>query len=65
MDIHQQKFMCIKPEEMRLNGDYNSENASLIEITIEKCHGHEYCKSDKELKSFFESEEKYLLMLTN
>ena len=48
---------------MRLHGDYNSETASLIELKVEKCKGHDYCKEVEELESFFRK--KYLILLTN
>ena len=56
--------MCIEPEDMRMQGDYNSETASLIHIKIEKCTDHDYCKSEEEIDEFFKTD-KYMLMLNN
>ena len=64
LNLHQKKFMCIEPEDMRMQGDYNSETASLIHIKIEKCTDHDYCKSEEEIDEFFKTD-KYMLMLNN
>ena len=48
---------------MRLNGDFNSGTASMIEIKVEKCHDLDYCKPQDEIDSFFEN--KYLILMNN
>ena len=48
---------------MRINGDFNSAEARLLDIKLVKCHGHSYCKSDEEITNFLK--DKFLLLLYN
>ena len=64
MKEQNEKFMCIEPEDMRLQGDFSTVSASLISIKVEKCQGHDYCKPDEELTEFFETD-KFLVLLNN
>ena len=50
---------------MYLNGDYNSETAALLKITVEKCQGYDYCQPEEELVEFFETSNKLIMLLTN
>ena len=56
--------MCLEPEDMRLQGDYSSESASVIKVRLEKCQGHDYCQSEKAIDIFFKTD-KYVLMINN
>ena len=62
-NTHQKKFLCLAEKDMYLNGDFNSATAGTIEITVEKCHDKDYCESEDEIESFFQS--KYLIFLNN
>ena len=64
MEAHNKKFLCLDQENMRLQGDYSSETASLLEVRIEKCVGHDYCRDEKEIDDFFKAD-KYIIMLNN
>lgn len=61
VSFYQRKFMCIDPDEYKINGDYNSASARLMKVSLVKCHGHDYCKSESEITSFFRN--KFLLIL--
>ena len=41
------KFRCMKPEDIEIWGDYNSEKAQQITIKLEKCHGYDYCEKNE------------------
>ena len=64
MEAHNKKFLCLDQENMLLQGDYSSETASLLEVRIEKCVGHDYCRDEKEIDDFFKAD-KYIIMLNN
>ena len=55
--------MCINKEDMRINGDWDSNSARLIDLKLAKCHGHSYCKTDEEITDFMK--DKFLLLLYN
>lgn len=61
--LYQKKFLCIAKEEMRVYGDWNSKFARIIDITLSLCHGHSYCKEEKEIKAWYKN--KFLLMMYN
>ena len=49
MSVHKKKFLCLEPDDMRLQGDWDAESVSLITINVEKCQGHDYCKNETEM----------------
>ena len=59
---YQKKFLCAKKEEMHINGDFNSDEARLINIQLIKCKGTD-CASPEEIETFFRG--KYLLFFYN
>ena len=63
VDRKQKTFLCIKEEDLEIYGDFNSEQGQLIRILLLRCTGQTYCKSDKEINSFFKDKE--FLMLSN
>ena len=70
VEIHQKKFLCVDPKEMRMYGDYNSDKARLINIQLVKCHDGGYfaengitCKSPDQITDFLRN--KFFLMLYN
>ena len=50
MKEQNKKFMCLEPEDTRLQGDFSTNSASLIFIKVEKCQGLDYCKPEEEQK---------------
>ena len=48
---------------MSIHGDNQSREAKSISMVIQKCMGHDYCKSPEEIKKFFTG--KYLIMMNN
>jgi hypothetical protein len=48
-DTYNKKLLCIDPQDMRINGDFNSDEARMLQISLIKCHGHDYCKSEEEI----------------
>ena len=55
--------MCAKKEELNIYGNFNSANTRMVNVKLERCHGQDYCASDKEITEFFR--DKYLLVLQN
>ena len=55
--------MCAKKEELNIYGNFNSANTRMVNVKLERCHGQDYCASDKEITEFFRN--KYLLVLQN
>ena len=53
--------MCAKKEEMHVHGNFNSANARIINIKLQRCRGRDYCASDEETTEFLR--DKYLLVL--
>ena len=48
---------------MTINGDFNTDTARLIQIQLKKCVGHDYCKTDDEMREFFRN--KWMMFLYN
>jgi len=63
LDFHSKKFICVDQEDMFISGDYSSAKARLMNFQLVKCHGHDYCKSDEEIKAYLRN--KFLLMVSN
>ena len=56
-------MMCVDREEMNIYGDFNSEEARLIDVQLIRCHDQDYCKSDEEIMQWMKN--KWLLLLSN
>ena len=63
MSVHHKKFVCIDKEQMYVKGSFDSDEARLIQIQLKKCVGKAYCKTDKEILTFFR--DKWLIFLYN
>lgn len=65
VETYQKKMKCIEPAEMRINGDYNSAKASLINIRLVRCSESDgvECKPQEEITRFFRN--KFLFLLFN
>jgi len=48
---------------MHINGNFSSSRARLMNYQLVKCHGHDYCKTDEEIKAYLRNT--YVLMLSN
>lgn len=60
---YRNKFLCIDKEQMKLNGDWNSETARMIIVRLRICLGASYCRSPEIIKEFIRG--KYLVLLHN
>ena len=56
-------FLCIEDEQLELYGDWNSDSARTIQISLERCSREAYCKSDEEIDQFLKGT--YLMLLNN
>ena len=63
VEKYHKKFLCIDKDELFIYGDFDSNQARLIQIQLEKCTGHSYCKEPSEITSFLR--EKWMLFLYN
>ena len=63
------KFQCVDEEDLYLQGDYDSDVASLFNVQLKKCVNNTedaeapICKSEKEILEFFK--DKFLIILNN
>ena len=60
---YHKKFRCTAKEEMKVFGDWNSKFARLIDITLTKCTGHTYCKTENEIKDWLKN--KFFVLMYN
>ena len=60
---YQKKLVCVDPEEVYIYGDFSSFDARQLNIQLKPCRGHDYCKSETEIRDYFAG--KYLLLLLN
>ena len=65
VNLYKKKFRCIDGEDMHVSGDYNSEQASLLLIKLNRCDrsGAIECKDEEEILEFFS--DKFLILLIN
>ena len=63
LELNKDGFICIEEEQLELYGDWNSEKARTIQISLKRCSGQAYCKTDEEIDQFLKG--KYLLLLNN
>ena len=61
--LYRKKFRCMDEKDRVISGNFNTVNASQIRVSLLKCKGKEYCKSDKEITEFIKG--KYLVMYVN
>ena len=65
VELYQKKFRCIKKEDMFINGDFDSAQARLNSIRLNRCVNTDtiICNTDEEITNFFRN--KLLIMLFN
>ena len=63
IDLYQKKFICAKPEEMFIYGDFTTGKARQLNVQLKKCRGHRYCESEANINKYFSG--KYLIILMN
>ena len=63
LKFYHKKMLCVDQEEMRIYGDFSSQEARLIDLQLVKCHDKDYCKSDEYIQEFMK--DKYFLLLSN
>lgn len=63
LELNKDGFICIEDEQLELYGDFNSDKARTIQISLKRCSGEAYCKTDEEIDQFLKG--KYLLLLNN
>ena len=66
--VHQKKFQCFENKsDIRINGDYNSDKASQINVQLVRCDKNNtkgvVCKSDEEITTWLRG--KYFLFMYN
>lgn len=55
--------MCLKEEDLLIYGSYSSGSGRMINLVLDKCLGHDYCLSDKEIVKWFST--KYIFLRMN
>lgn len=55
--------MCVDQSELRLAGEYSSDEGSFVKVSLNACVGQAHCKSDQEIKDYLRGS--YMLLLTN
>ena len=62
---YHKKLKCIKPEDMRVRGDYDSPSASLLIMRLVRCDetSEVECKSEDMITEFFR--DKFLFLVQN
>lgn len=63
VNLYKRKLLCIERHELEIFGSFNSVRAQNLVVTLERCHGKPYCKSDAEIDDFLKG--KYLMLLKN
>ena len=63
LELNQDGFICANQDDIEIYGDWNSEKARSIYLTLYRCQGHDYCKTDEQITQFLKG--KYLLLLHN
>ena len=61
--LYRKKFRCMDEKDRVISGNFNTVNASQIRVSLLKCKGKDYCKSDEEITEFIKG--KYLVMYVN
>ena len=56
-------IMCLKEEDLLIYGSYSSGSGRMINLVLDKCLGHDYCLSDKEIIKWFST--KYIFLRMN
>lgn len=54
LQTYKDKLICIDAEDMRIHGDYNSDEARTIQIRLNRCAG-EGCADDYTITNYFRS----------
>ena len=63
VNLYKHKFVCLDQEDLEIQGTFSSKKAKLLRATLNRCSGHDYCKSQEEINEYLEN--KYLLLLIN
>ena len=63
MKYQSKNFRCIDEKDRFISGNYNTVNASYIEVELNRCKGKDYCKTDEEINEFIRG--KYLMVYMN
>ena len=60
------EFNCVKElDELKLQGNIYSPDSAYISIHLEKCIGHDHCKSESEQREFFSITDYQVIMMQN
>ena len=62
VNLFQKKFICFSKEDMRIQGDYNTEKTRQLNIQLKKCRGTG-CKNDTEITQYFRN--KFIMLIYN
>ena len=52
VSLWQKKFKCVKPEELEIWGDFDSEEAQEIQISFKMCTGRLDCHSEADIRKW-------------
>ena len=56
-------MLCLDKEELKINGNFDTSVADLLNIQLIRCTGRPDCKSDEEITAFFRN--KFLVLFYN
>ena len=54
-------ILCLDEKDIILSGDNNSNSFRLIQASIVKCRGQDYCKTEKEIDDFLKDSFAFIL----
>ena len=63
LELYHRKMICLDEEELKINGNFDTSVADLLNIQLIKCNSRSDCKSDEEILAFFRN--KFLVILYN
>ena len=56
-------MLCLDEEDRYVEGNFYSDEASLIRVRLNRCTGHDYCKSKEEIEAYMSN--KYVILYMN
>lgn len=63
VSLYRRKFVCVNRHDLEIYGDFDSKKAQQLRILLNRCIGHDYCKSVDEINAYLKG--KYVLLLKN
>ena len=53
VEVYHKKMLCVNKEDLNLSGNWNSDEANLMNLQLRKCTNRADCKSEQEILEFF------------